>query len=159
MDFQKLMQWMEAAKKYQSQDFWSGIFDQSSFEHFMKNMASDENPQNAKGQTSPAPRDDFPPVDVYIAGAEIILLADLAGYNKEDLDISVSGSRLLISGTRSPLVNGTAVIQERFTGDFKRTIQLPEPTDSSQIRAKFRNGLLMIAYPRQHTYEERINID
>ena len=37
MDMNKILQWMDLAKKYQTTDFWDGIFEQSSFDEFMKN--------------------------------------------------------------------------------------------------------------------------
>ena len=37
MDMNKILQWMDLAKKYQTTDFWNEIFEQSSFDEFMKN--------------------------------------------------------------------------------------------------------------------------
>ena len=48
MDMNKILQWMDLAKKYQTGDFWDGIFDQSSFEEFMKNNFD----SNKSGETA-----------------------------------------------------------------------------------------------------------
>ena len=37
MDMNKILQWMDLAKKYQTTDFWNEIFEKSSFDEFMKN--------------------------------------------------------------------------------------------------------------------------
>ena len=40
MDMNKILQWMDLAKKYQTTDFWNEIFEKSSFDEFMKNNSN-----------------------------------------------------------------------------------------------------------------------
>ncbi|KAB2331506.1 Hsp20/alpha crystallin family protein [Cytobacillus depressus] len=165
MDFEKLKQWMEVARKYQSGDFWNGMLDQSSFNQFMKenmDMGSSAGPGPNAGANSLGRRpynSKFPSIDIYMTDLEIIVLADLAGYKKEDLQVSVSGNKLLLKGTSSPIVSGQAIVQERNQGAFQRIIDLPEPTDSNQIKAKFQNGLLTLTYKRLYIQEETVPIE
>ena len=44
----KILQWMDLAKKYQTGDFWDGIFDQISFNEFMKTNVD----ANQSGETT-----------------------------------------------------------------------------------------------------------
>ncbi|KQU11630.1 MULTISPECIES: Hsp20/alpha crystallin family protein [Priestia] len=157
MDFDKLMQWMEFAKKYQTNDFWNGVFDQTAFNEFMKENMDMNAPDSY--QAPQASKSNFPPVDIYVTPHEIIIIADLPGYLKENLQVSVSGSRLLLKGSPHPLITGQLVVQERPSGDFNRIIELPEPTDAHHLRAKFENGLLILSYHRQFFQEERIHIE
>ena len=157
MDMNKFSQWMDLAKKYQTGDFWDGIFDQSSFDEWMKtqfdpNQSSDTARKSEK-------RKNFPPTDIIVTDREILVLFDLAGYVKEHIHLSVSGTKLLIKGNNHQLMAGEVIQQERYHGPFERVIQLPEPTFPDQIRAKFTNGLLYVSYQRQFLKEEQVNIE
>ncbi|WP_066288244.1 Hsp20/alpha crystallin family protein [Bacillus sp. FJAT-29937] len=157
MDFDKFKQWMELAKKYQSGDFWNGMLDQSSFQQFMKenmDMASNNEPP---AQTSM--NNNFPNTDIYINEFEVIIIADLPGFKKENLHVSISGNKLLLKGTSVPIITGQPVLQERVQGEFQRIIELPEPTESNQVKAKFQNGILILTYKRKYIYEEKVIID
>lgn len=154
MDFEKLKQWMDMAQKYQSGNFWNGLFDQSSFNQFMKETI------DASSGTAPSSNDtSYPKTDVYITDTEIIVIAELAGYTKENIHISVSGDKLMLRGEPSHMITGQPVVQERHRGPFKRIIELPEPTFSNRIKAKFQNGLLILKYERKYYEEERVKID
>ncbi|SFC52967.1 HSP20 family protein [Bacillus sp. OV322] len=161
MDFNKLMQWMELAQKYQTTDFWNGVFEQTSFNQFMKenmDMSSPQGPSPDNG-AAPMPRSDFPAVDIYVTDTEVIILADLAGYTKENIQVSVSGARLLLRGSMNSMIAGQAFLKERSQDGFRRIIDLPEPAESNLITAKFENGLLRLTYNRQFMEEERVNIE
>ncbi|MED4534680.1 Hsp20/alpha crystallin family protein [Metabacillus fastidiosus] len=157
MEIDKLMQWMELAKKYQKTDFWDGVFDHPSFSQFMKEQMnmdpSTEPPEKAVQEKN------FPPIDIYITDKEVIVLANLAGYIKENLHVSLSGTKLLLSGVSKPIITGQPTVQERFQGDFKRIIELPEPTDPNKVHAKFENGLLILSYKRKEIHQKRVNIE
>ncbi|OCA81676.1 spore coat protein [Bacillus sp. FJAT-27225] len=157
MDMNKIMQWMDMAKKYQSSNFWSDIFEQSSFEEFMKSNLDMGWAGQSRADTTQAKG--FPPTDIYKTDDEIFVISDLAGYMKEEIRLSVSGTKLLIKGNRNEIAAGEPVQQERYQGEFNRIIQLPEPTFPDQIRAKFTNGLLIIRYHRQFKSDEQVPIE
>ncbi|MBS4223156.1 Hsp20/alpha crystallin family protein [Lederbergia citrea] len=159
MDFDKLRQWMELAQKYQSGDFWNGMLDQSSFTQFMKDNMDMGQQSEPKAQSSTTTSTQFPKVDIYMTESEVVVIAELAGYEKENLHISVSGNKLLLKGTSTPIIIGQPVLQERNEGQFQRIIELPEPTYSNQIKARFQNGLLTLTYSRKYFQEERVAID
>ncbi len=157
MDMNKMLQWMDLAKNYQSNDFWSGIFEQPSFDEFMKSNFDFGQPGEAKSE--PVRGKNFPPTDIYLTDKEVILVADLPGYLKEDIQLSVSGIKVLIKGSKKNLIQGEVVQQERNTGDFERIIQLPEPVLPNQVSARFSNGLLIVSYKRHYFNEEQVPID
>ena len=148
---------MDLTNKYQATDFWKEIFEKSSFDEFVKNNSNVEQADEAPSE--PRQGKEFPPTDIYITDEEILLISDLAGYAKEDIQLSVSGTKILIKGNNSQISIGEPVLQERFNGSFQRTIQLPEPTYPNQIRAKFNNGLLFVTYKRQFKKEEHVPIE
>ncbi|MCR2822399.1 Hsp20/alpha crystallin family protein [Lederbergia panacisoli] len=160
MDFDKLKQWMELAQKYQSGDFWNNMMNQSSFGQFMNDsMDMSGGPSQSEKTNQPQHSTTFPKIDIYITDTEVTVIAELAGYEKENLHISVSGNKLLLKGTSTPIIMGQPVLQERNEGQFQRIIELPEPTFSNQIRAKLQNGLLILTYKRKYFQEERVPID
>lgn len=157
MDFEQLKKWMEMAKKQQTDDFWKLFSDPSSLQDFMNDSRDNSTSQTFANQ--PMNQKVFPPIDLYITEQEIIILADLAGYRKEKLKVSVSGTKLLLKGSMPTLIPVKPIHQERNSGDFQRVIELPEPASSSEIRAKFENGLLMIWYRRNRPDEESVIIE
>ncbi|WP_338753689.1 Hsp20/alpha crystallin family protein [Bacillus sp. FJAT-52991] len=140
MDFEKFKQWMNFAQHYQSGDFWNNIFDQSK-------TTTDRSIEN------------FPPVDVYIEDSRVIILIELSGLTKNDIQVSVSGTTLTIQGQVKSFFNASPVLQERYYGEFKRTIQLPEPVEGRNVSAKFYHGLLFLSYFRTYAKEEHIFIE
>ncbi|WP_251552753.1 Hsp20/alpha crystallin family protein [Neobacillus muris] len=157
MDMKNLMQWLELAKKYQAGDFWGSIFEQASVNDLMKDVS--DFPPSPGSERSPGQEVSFPPTDIYLTEEEVLIVSDLAGYRKENLQLSLAGMKLMLKGTSGRMNPGTAILQERHQGDFQRTIDLPEPVNSNQMTAKFHNGLLYIAYKRQRINEEQVNIE
>ncbi len=101
----------------------------------------------------------FPTTDIFITETAVILLLEIPGAQKEDVFLSVSGNKLTVRGIiKAPILNGELVQSERKYGEFQRTIELPEPTDSQHIQARFDNGLLVITYGRVYRQEESIFI-
>jgi HSP20 family protein len=155
MDFEKMKQWMEVTQKYQNNKFWDMIFEQSPSEEMMGDF---ENQQEFK-KSGHASSKSFPTTDIVLTETAVILLLEIPGALKEDVFLSVSGNKLTVRGViKSPILNGEAVLTERKYGEFQRIIELPEPTDSNHIQARFDNGILAITYGRTYRQEESIFI-
>lgn len=87
-----------------------------------------------------------------------MITAEIPGVEPDDLEISVTGEILTLSGTRKPDLAGEETRyhrQERGYGRFKRSIQLPYPVDSTKIEANFKNGILKISLPRSEDDKPR----
>ncbi|KZO00690.1 Hsp20/alpha crystallin family protein [Pseudobacillus badius] len=145
MDFDKFKQWMEFAQNYQTGEFWNSVFDASKGELMTKE------PAHSKQK--------FPLVDMLIDESRVVLIIELPGLTKEEVHLLVSGNMLTIQGTTSLPFDMKPVLKERHQGEFKRTIQLPEPVESKNISARFHNGLLFLSYFRIKLKEEPISID
>ncbi len=146
---------MDLAKKYQTNDFWKEVFEQSSFEDLMKNHEN-------SGTGSPFEMKQnklFPAIDIYVTDQEVLLIAELAGYQKNNIQLSISGTKLLIRGNSNQVFPGEPIQQERNIGPFERVIHLPEPTLPDQIRATFKDGLLFVSYKRQFMQDEQVPIE
>lgn len=96
-------------------------------------------------------RGEFPPLNVWANEENAMITAEIPGVDPNDLDISVVGDTLTLSGSRSP-ENGedghTYHRRERWQGNFSRTLQLPFRIDAEQVDAAFSNGVLQVTLPR-----------
>ena len=93
---------------------------------------------------------EFPSVNVYTKAGDTVVTAELPGVDSKEIEISVEGSTLTIRGNRKPDAMGedtTLHRQERGTGTFVRSIQLPYATDPEKVEAKYERGVLRIGLP------------
>ena len=88
-----------------------------------------------------------PATDILANGDDLVIRVDLAGVDPEDVDLRFTHGALTVSGTRRP---GPAdesaefLVRERYYGEFRRVVTLPDGTDADQIRAQFEDGLVEI---------------
>jgi len=76
-----------------------------------------------------------------------VLKGDLPGVAESDLDISMSGNRLTISGKRHAEKKEEGVnyyCYERSYGSFSRSFTLPSDADVEQVKADLNNGVLTL---------------
>ncbi len=100
-------------------------------------------------QYRPAPT--FPAMNIWTNEEGAVVSAELPGVKVEDLDISVVGETLTISGNREleqAGENSRYHRQERGYGSFTRTIELPFQVEPEQVEASYKNGVLKISLPR-----------
>jgi HSP20 family protein len=93
----------------------------------------------------------FPAINIWTSEEGQLISAEIPGVNPDELDISVTGEILTLSGERKPEQVGEDVRyhrQERGYGRFKRSIQLPFPVRTDGIEAAFKNGVLNVYLPR-----------
>lgn len=153
LDNEKLKQWMDIAGNMDGSDFWRNIFDREFAEQFIdepkesKNPASNGPGQTAQQENKPQP---FPLIDIIEGKQEVIVLIDLPGIRKKDIELRVSGDSLVIKGNASHLHSGMEMTHsERFYGSFQRQITLPDTINAKDLRAKFWNGILFVSYRRE----------
>lgn len=81
-----------------------------------------------------------------------VFKADLPGVKEEDVDVSLTGSRLTISGKRDAETkeeNERYYAYERSYGTFSRTFTLPEGVDGDHVQADLKNGVLAVVLPKR----------
>jgi HSP20 family protein len=81
-----------------------------------------------------------------------ILRADLPGIKEEDVQISVTGNRLTVSGRRESeqdQEDDRYFVSERSYGAFTRSFTLPDGADLEHVRAEMKNGELSIVVPKK----------
>jgi HSP20 family protein len=93
----------------------------------------------------------FPQVNIYDDGESFLVRAEVAGIDKESLDITTRKDQLTIRGKRtvSTAHEGASYHRrEREGGQFRRTLSLPQPIDAEKVTAKYSDGVLEIVLPR-----------
>lgn len=93
-----------------------------------------------------------PHMDIFETPDEIIILAEVAGVNPEDLDIEVSDKALKISGKRTelpPIPGSTYRLVEIQNGSFERLLKLPRTIKTDKVTADYTNGFLKINLVKQ----------
>jgi HSP20 family protein len=93
----------------------------------------------------------YPLMNVWTSSDGLVVDAELPGANPEDVDISVMADELTISGKINSMPkqeNETLHRQERPSGEFSRTLQLPFRANPEGVRAAFKNGILRVSIPR-----------
>jgi HSP20 family protein len=102
-------------------------------------------------------RGTFPPVNVGSTPDRVDVYLFAAGLDPKSLDLSIQQNLLSISGSRKVDVNEEADYyrRERFDGDFRRVITLPDDVDADRVDAKYRDGVLQITVPRREAARPR----
>jgi HSP20 family protein len=94
----------------------------------------------------------FPAINVWTSQDDgIFITAELPGTLPEDVNISVTADKLVLSGTRKAEDTGGSTQyhrRERTYGDFNRSIQLPFPVNKDMVEARLQQGVLQISLPR-----------
>jgi HSP20 family protein len=77
--------------------------------------------------------------------------AELPGLTAGELNISVTGNSLSISGQRKIASEGQDIRyhrREREAGSFNRIVSLPGEVDSDKVEAKLKDGILTVHVPK-----------
>lgn len=100
----------------------------------------------------------FPLINVTEDKDNYFVRAELPGLNTDDLDISVTGSSVAISGERKiPGENKEAKYhrREREAGKFSRIVSLPNQINGEKVDAKLVDGVLTIVLPKAESAKPR----
>lgn len=99
-----------------------------------------------------------PAVDIKEEQDKYVVCADLPGVEKKDIHVSLTNNALTIRGERryekSENKEGYSRM-ERLQGQFYRRFMLPETTDESHIKAKYKKGVLEIIIPKKPSAQSK----
>jgi HSP20 family protein len=77
--------------------------------------------------------------------------ADLPGIKEDDVDISITGNRLTVSGKREEETvdeSDSYYCRERSHGSFSRSFTLPDTVNAEQIQADMQDGVRNLRVPK-----------
>jgi HSP20 family protein len=99
-----------------------------------------------------------PTVDIYEESNEVVLKADMPGMERKDIDISITGRVLTISGQRKKeekVEKGNYFRYERSHGSFFRSFELPSEIGPEKVKAHLENGILEVRLPKSEEVKGR----
>ena len=99
----------------------------------------------------------IPNADIFARGDDLVIRFELAGVREEDIDISLIGGVLSVSGERRSELDEEEVhfyTRERSYGNFRRSMNLPEGVDGSKISASYEDGMLELTVRGAAGYPE-----
>ncbi|MCF7974761.1 MAG: Hsp20/alpha crystallin family protein [Phycisphaerae bacterium] len=93
------------------------------------------------------PRGTFPAINMYSDGDNTVMVAEIPGVDPETLDLSVMGDTVTLKGKRDDesLDTDRYYRRERVTGEFCRTLTLPDPVNPDSVQAQCKNGILRVS--------------
>src|SRR5436305_15197236 len=93
----------------------------------------------------------IPNTDVYVTEGTLVIKVELAGMRREDLELTVEGNRLMISGQRPDDSRSSKckfLVMEINYGPFECVIEIPAGYILGQAKAAYQNGFLRIEVPQ-----------
>ncbi|RLQ95395.1 Hsp20/alpha crystallin family protein [Falsibacillus albus] len=158
MDMEKLKQWLDLTKQYQSENFWHQVFDQSTASDELFGafpQSADQKREVFQGNST------FPLCDVYEKDDLFIIEVEVPGLKKDQIEITYEEKYILI---RSAFRNFQPSIRyhkkERLNKAFEKKIFLPYEMKAHSIKSSIQNGVLTIQCPFQrHQNKMSIQID
>src|SRR3984957_20175043 len=106
--------------------------------------------RSAGGREGSAQAHWVPNTDVYATDDGLVIKVELAGMRSENLQITVEGNKLRISGQRPDgcrAAKFSFLAMEINYGPFENVLEIPPDYDLSQARASYLNGFLRIDVP------------
>ena len=100
----------------------------------------------------------FPPVNVRVDENLAVVTAELPGIDPEKVEISMDAETLTLAGVREAEVvadGETFSRQERYSGKFSRTVELPFSVEKENVKARLRHGILTVELPRAEADKPR----
>ncbi|MFO7966926.1 MAG: Hsp20/alpha crystallin family protein [Archaeoglobaceae archaeon] len=91
------------------------------------------------------------PADVIDEGDKIRVTAELPGFNKADIDVSIEDSQLDIYAKKEEKEEQKEkdfIRRERKFGEVRRKVPLPSDVKEEEIKATYNNGVLEVTMPK-----------
>jgi HSP20 family protein len=102
----------------------------------------------------------FPVINVGATPDAVEVMALAPGLDPASLQLTVDRGVLVMSGERKsqlpePGENTSIYAQERFAGNFRRVVSLPEDADPARVDASYRDGILRVTVAKRESSKPR----
>jgi HSP20 family protein len=102
----------------------------------------------------------FPVINVGATPDAIEVMALAPGLDPASLELTVDRGVLVMSGERKSQLpesgdNTSIYAQERFAGNFRRVVSLPEDADPATVDASYRDGILRVTVAKRESSKPR----
>ncbi|MEW6692708.1 MAG: Hsp20/alpha crystallin family protein [Pseudomonadota bacterium] len=100
----------------------------------------------------------FPKMDVIDREGEVVVRAELPGFSKDEIEVSLMGEDLVIKGaSRHEKVadeKGRYHRREISSQSFERSITLPAAVDAEKATSSFKDGVLELTLPKREKVKQ-----
>jgi HSP20 family molecular chaperone IbpA len=97
-----------------------------------------------------------PSVDIYENQDEILLLADMPGVGKDDLQVRIDKDVLHVEGKKLFAENQKGLLScELAPCSYARSFSIPRTIDGDQISASLDRGVLTVRLPKRESVKPR----
>lgn len=103
----------------------------------------------------------YPSLDIYETPDALVIVVELAGVDREDINITVQGNVMRIDGVRKefPCSDKVRLHQMEIDfGSFERTIEIGAPFRAEDITASYKEGFLTITIPKDERRSDSIDV-
>jgi HSP20 family molecular chaperone IbpA len=149
-----------AIKPARQQDVWQAFDD--AFESFRNDFENLLFPVNVDSILAKVPETRVPAVDLENREKDFLLKAEMPGFKKEDIEISVAEDGVEISGMvgwKYSEKEQDYICKERACKSFYRYVDLPEEIKVDDVNAIISDGVLEVILPkRQPKKTRKVNI-
>jgi len=92
----------------------------------------------------------YPPINVFRKGDDFVVITEVPGIKKSDIDVQIKGNTIRFAGSKSVEYTDKASIhrRERLSGRFDRAITVPFELDAEKVKAECHDGILALYLPR-----------
>jgi len=103
----------------------------------------------------------FPPINVGATPEKVEVYLFAGGIDPASVELTIERNLLTVAGSRHIPGREDADYyrKERFSGEFRRVVTLPEDVDPDRVNARYRDGVLQVTVQRREaTRPRQINI-
>jgi len=123
---------------------WTNPFD--TFERMMQRMFEESPAEEAENGY---------PVDINEEDDRVLVDAEMPGFTKDDIDVSINDDLLSIQAERSTERKGRPYLQERRYARVQRTLRLPSAVDPESVDATLEGGVLHMEMKKSESEQTR----
>lgn len=100
----------------------------------------------------------FPPINAFQEGENIVIIAEIPGISRDDIEIQVKNRQVRLTGKKNIDYGEKASIhrRERDSGNFDRTVSVPFEINADGVKAEYNNGVLALYVPRAESDKPRV---
>jgi len=103
----------------------------------------------------------YPSLDIYETPDALVIVVELAGVDRDDINLTVQGNVMRIDGVRKefPCSDKVRLHQMEIDfGSFERTVEIGVPFRAGEITASYKDGFLTITIPKEERRSPSIDV-
>ena len=99
----------------------------------------------------------LPSTDIYENTDEFILVANMPGVSRSEIQVKVIDENLIVFGkvNYNEIVSRNYILNENEIGNYFRKFKISDSIDKTNINAKFDNGQLIVNLPKSEKVKPR----